>query len=118
MPNWQPNWQNVRWDWGAADEAATALRRAADRLEQSASDRSAVAREAQAEWRGTYRERFDEHLSRILRGAHDLASQCREAASRIARASQQAADEQRHREQERERWQRERDEEERAQQRR
>lgn len=113
MPNWQPNWNNVRWDWGAANEAASALRHAADRLDGTASERTGLARNAQAEWRGRYREQFDVELARILRRAHDLANECRDAAGRIAQASQRAWEEQKHRERERERWRREKEEEDR-----
>ena len=113
MPNWQPNWNNVRWDWGAADEAVNALRRAADFLDSSVLERTSVAREAQQEWRGRFREQFDLELGRIVARARDLAAQFREAAGRIASASQRAYEEQRHREAERARWQREKEEEER-----
>jgi uncharacterized protein YukE len=115
MPNWQPNWNNVRWDWGAADAAAAALRRAADLLNGTASERARVAAEAQAQWRGLHRDRFDSELAQVLRRAQDLADEYREAANRIARASQRAWDEQRHRERERERWRREKEDEERRQ---
>ena len=113
MPNWQPNWNNVHWDWGAADEAVNALRRAADLLDRSVQERLSVAREAQQEWRGRYRDQFDEELARIVARARDLAAQFREAAGRIAAASQRAYEEQRHREAERDRWRREKEEEER-----
>jgi len=113
MPNWQPNWNNVRWDWGAADEARSALCHAADLLDGTANERSSVARDAQAEWRGRDREQFDGELAQLLRRAHDLANECREAANRIAQASQRAWDEQKHRERERERWRREKEEEDR-----
>ena len=114
MPNWQPNWNNVHWDWGAADEAVNALRRAADLLDRSVQERLSVAREAQREWRGRYREQFDEDLARIVARARVLAAQFRDAAGRIAAASQRAYEEQRHRQAEWERWEREREEEERA----
>ena len=42
MPNWQPNWNNVVWDWGAANEAIAALHRAAGRLEESVGERQRV----------------------------------------------------------------------------
>ena len=113
MPNWQPNWENVRWDWGAADEASGALRRAADKLDASVAERTSVAREAQAEWRGGYRDKFDVDLDHMVRRARDLANQYRQAAGRIASASRRAYEEQRHREHERERWHREEEDEER-----
>ena len=113
MPNWQPNWNNVRWDWGAADAAAAALRHAAGLLDGTAQERSGVPRDAQAEWRGLHRERFDGELTQILKRARDLAVECRAAADHIASASRRAHEEQRHRERERDRWRREKEDEER-----
>jgi hypothetical protein len=113
MPNWQPNWNNVRWDWGAANAASSALRHNAVRLDTTAHQRGLVAGEAQAQWRGRYRSEFDVALQGMLQGAYGLAAEMRDAASRIDRASQRAYDEQRHRERERERWRREKEEEDR-----
>jgi len=107
MPNWQPNWHNVRWDWGAADAAASSLRRAADRLEAMTAERQRVATEAQREWRGQYRKDFDERFRSVLKRAHDLAAEFRYMAQRIQTTSQNAGAEQKHREAERTRWHRE-----------
>jgi len=117
MPDWEPNWQDVRWDHGAAGDAISALRRAADLLDQSAAERARVAQDATEQWRGRHREEFDEHLERMLRQAQDLARECRDASKQIAHASQRASEEQRRRERERERWRREKEAEDRAQQR-
>jgi hypothetical protein len=111
MPNWQPNWNDVRWDWGAASDAARALRQTADRLDDITAQRLRLAGEAQLEWRGRHRLRFDGELSALVRQARDLAGELRRKASEIDRQSSRARDEQRHRERERERWRRERDEE-------
>lgn len=113
MPNWQPNWNNVRWDWGASDAASLALRRAADQLDQSTSERQRLAAQAQVEWRGRYRDEFDSDLARILAQGRNLATELRQAADRIQSAANRAHDEQRHREAERRRWHREREDEER-----
>jgi len=113
MPNWQPNWNNVLWNWGAADAAISALRSAAGVLDGTAGERIGVARDAQVEWRGLHRERFDGELTQVLNRARDLASECRTAADRIASASRRAYEEQRHRERERERWRREKEDEDR-----
>lgn len=104
MPNWQPNWNNVAWNWGAADAACDALRRAADRLEKTAHERLSAASCAQREWRGRYREQFDEQLAAMVAEARRLADECRQAAARVARASQAARDEQNRREADRRRW--------------
>jgi len=114
MPNWEPNWQDVRWDHGAAGDAMSALRHAADVLDQTATERARVAREATEQWRGRYREEFDEHLERMLRRAHDLAREYRDASNNIARVDQGAYEEQRRRERDRERWRAEKEAEDRA----
>jgi len=114
MPNWEPNWEDVQWDQGAARDAMRALRDAADMLDQTAAERARVAQEATEQWRGRYRDEFDDHLQQILRRAHDLAGEYRDMANRIARADQGAFEEQRRRERERERWRMEKEAEERA----
>jgi len=114
MPAWEPNWNDVRWDHGAADDAALALRRAAELLEETATRREQLAREAIAEWRGRYREEFDDRLRHTLRRARQLAQEYRQKASEILRKSQLAYEEQKRRERERERWRREKEAEERA----
>jgi len=114
MPDWEPNWQDVRWDHGAAGDAMSALRHAADLLDQTAAERARAAQDATEQWRGRYREEFDEHLERMLRRAQDLARECRDASNNIARSDQRACEEQRRREGERERWRAEKEAEDRA----
>jgi hypothetical protein len=113
MPNWQPNWQNVRWDYDAADQAVAALRRAAEELERTADERQRAAQRATTEWRGTHRATFDAYLREALNRARALATEYRDAARRIALASQRAHEEQRRRVAQRERWQQEKAAEER-----
>jgi hypothetical protein len=113
MPNWQPNWNNVVWDWGAASEAVAALHKAAGQLENSLTERHPVATSAQIEWRGRFREEFDRELAHIVQRALSLAAEYRATAARIAAANAAARAEQEHRERERERWRREKADEER-----
>lgn len=113
MPNWQPNWENVIWDWGAANEAIAALQRAANQLESSLAERRPVATAAQIEWQGRFREEFDQELEHIIQQALSLAAEYRATAARIAAASSAARAEQDHRERERDRWRREKADEER-----
>lgn len=114
MPNWQPNWENVQWDHGAAEAAIAALRRAADLVDQTTGDRERVANEARAEWRGRYREQFDEQFGQMTNQARQLTGEYRNVANQIARASQWAHEEQMRRERERERWRLEKEAEEQA----
>ena len=118
MPNWNPNWQDVRWDHDAAHDAMTALRNAADLLDRTADDRTRVASEATQEWQGRYRVEFDGLLTQMLRRARELAGQYRDAANRIGHASQRANEEQRRRDRERHRWRLEKEAEDRARRRR
>lgn len=117
MPNWQPNWSNVVWNWGAANDATAALQAAASMLDNTAAERKRKAERAKEEWRGKHRKQFDGDLARMLARAHALASECRAAADRIGGASQRARAEQTHRERERRRWHHQKAEEERARER-
>lgn len=111
MPNWQPNWENVHWNYAAADRAANQLDRTADELGTTSSARQQVATEATAEWRGVFRTRFELQLGGTLREAWNLAGAFREAAARIRQATQWAREEQARRERDRERWRQEKERE-------
>lgn len=116
MPNWQPNRNPVRWDWGAASEAVAALERAAARIEETLHERLRLAAEAQQEWRGRYRDQFDGDLERIKTRARQLISEYRAKAWEIRSASERALQEKHRREAEIARWEREKAEEDRRRQ--
>jgi hypothetical protein len=107
VPNWQPNWQDVRWDFAAADRAASELDRAADDVDRTSAARDQAAQRAMAGWRGAYRLQFDAQLQGTQRTARYLAGTFRAAAVRVRQASGQAMQEQVSRERARERWRRE-----------
>ena len=113
MPNWQPNWNDVRWDWGAANGAIFALRRAAAKLRDTWSERQRLAAVACQEWRGPFRDEFDVELRSMGKTGLDLADLYEQEANEIAGASRRAESEQRHRVAERARWQREKEDEDR-----
>jgi hypothetical protein len=107
VPDWQPNWQDVRWDWGAADRAASELERAAAELDQTSAARSQASDRATADWLGAYRSQFDAQLAGTLGTAWRLAGTYREAAARVRQASVRATEEQAQRVRDRDRWRRE-----------
>lgn len=113
MPNWQPNRSDVVWDWGAANDAANELERAAGLLDELTARRRRVADTACEEWRGRYRDEFDRDLDEMLRRAAELADQMRRKAREIRGAADRARDQQNFRVSERNRWESERREEER-----
>lgn len=115
MPGWQPNWQAVRWNHEAANQAAAALDRAAHELEQTITDRMRSAQVAQVAWVGAHRNTFDRRHDEDLRQARTLAADFRDAARRIRSTSQEAREEQNRRLREQERWKREKADEERRQ---
>src|SRR2546421_9557343 len=73
MPNWQPDWQDVRWNYDASEQAASELRRVATELDRACFERSRAAEQATREWRGVYRRQFDDDLRDILRRGRALA---------------------------------------------
>ncbi len=104
----EPNWEDVRWDQRAAEEAAGMLRRAAAEVEQLLAQETRHAEAVLAEWRGAARLRFEQGQAALRYELHALAAVCRGAAEQIGRASEQARTEQRRREREREEWERRR----------
>jgi hypothetical protein len=107
MPHWNPNWQDVRWDHGVSDAAIAALERAASEIERLAGERARAVLMMLDEWRGEYRESFNERLRRADGEDVALADELRRAAQRVSRLSEQARIEQKRRERERDEWDRE-----------
>ena len=118
MPNWSPNWTDVRWDHAAANAAITALNQAASALDSGNSERIRQAQIAVEEWAGPHRVTFDEYLQRVLKEGGDLATAYRRAAQNIANASQQATEEQNRRNRDRLRWENEKEQEQREERKR
>lgn len=111
MPDWSPNWTDVRWDHAAATAAITALNQAAGAIEGGNTERINQARSAVEQWSGPHRVTFDEYLKKVLKEGGDLAAAYRQAAQDIANASRLATEEQNRRVRDRQRWYDERDEE-------
>ena len=113
MPNWEPNWNDVKWDEGAAIDAARALFRAADKLDEIIERRVREAAGAQKEWRGRHSEQFDDYLNEMGLRSRRISQEYRETARKIIHRTQLAMQDQRNREKERERWKQQKAEEER-----
>jgi hypothetical protein len=96
------NIPNVKWSQADADDAATALRRAAKKLRDSLDERSRLIKQTMGQWRDAHRETFDADMRRFWREAQDLAQRYDGAATRIDTASQNAAAEQARRNRKRE----------------
>ena len=104
MPSWQPDWNDVRFDHGAADAAVVELEASADLLVETGASLHRSASVAQEEWRGRYRERFDDELIDLDHRREGLLWNLRADAARIRDAAERARLEQRRREAERSRW--------------
>jgi hypothetical protein len=111
MPNWQPNWEDVRWNWGASDQARDALYRMAGWLDGAADHRQRLAEETLAQWEGGRAREFADRARWAVANLHTLADRCRRNASALDRASQAAREDQARRQAERARWYAERAEE-------
>jgi uncharacterized protein YukE len=107
MPDWQPNWTDVHFDFARAEAAVAALRSTADLLDRQTDARVRLAATAQREWRGRSRDLFDAELTRIVRQAADLAATLRSAARSFEAAADDARLDQSRRVDARQRWRRE-----------
>ncbi len=107
MPNWQPKWDDVKFDYAEANEAVGLCQGALVTL----ADRHAVLQGpyqmACVHWRGVKRHRFDAEWSAMHVQAEAAADQLRAHIVRLQRESAAALAEQRSREAERARWFRE-----------
>ena len=104
MPGWQPNWTDVRFDHGAAAQAIVELEATARVLVETGGDLARSADIAQQEWRGRYRQRFDDERAALERERESLIGGLRADADRIRQAAEAATYEQRRREDDRGRW--------------
>ncbi|MEM8534909.1 MAG: hypothetical protein AAGF95_28980 [Chloroflexota bacterium] len=101
-----PNWNDVRWDWGAADDAANTLRRIANELSELRGQRGDKAVFVLSGSAGPYQSVFFEDFDTIQNTSAGLSNDCHALANRISRLSEEAREEQQQRERERERWKR------------
>jgi hypothetical protein len=104
----EPNWDDVRWNHGASDEMAAALRRAAAVIEQLLAEDAVRAAADLLEWQGLTSGNFARQRLRLRDELAALADSCRAAAEEVQRAAARAREEQQRREREREEWEEER----------
>jgi hypothetical protein len=109
MPSWQPNWDDVRFDHGAAKEAIATCTAAIEQLGNVRHAHVNAATSARTDWTGSASSRFDEQRTAVdaaIDGARDALDA---AIAAIEAAIDEAHAEQRHRVSERQRWRDERD---------
>ena len=104
MPNWTPNWEDVKWDFDAASAAVTSLKKAADALGQIFEKRNHISNMAREEWRGRKREEYDYRFNQQQFIARRKRNELLNKASEIQAASNKVLEEQKRREVERDRW--------------
>ena len=102
-----PNWNDVSWNWAAAEEAASTLIRIANDLADLRQRRGEKATLVLEEAAGPYRDSFSESFDLKLLTSLRLSSDCRTLANRLRNLSDQAREEQNRRERARERWRQE-----------
>lgn len=103
----EPNWEDVRWDHQASNEAATALERGAAEIDQLLAEEAQRAARELPEWLGAANARFAERRAALREELHDIAAACRAAAAQVRQAAARAREEQARREREREEWEEE-----------
>ncbi len=106
MPDWQPNWDDVEFDHGAAQAAITQCQLSAGALDTAFTGVStAVSRlAADGAWTGAYQVEFDGARTTVSTDASGTADDLRRLATAIAIAATKATAEQTRRENDRDRW--------------
>ncbi|MEM8534906.1 MAG: hypothetical protein AAGF95_28965 [Chloroflexota bacterium] len=102
-----PNWNDVHWNWAAAEEAANALIRIANELGELRQRRGDKATLVFEESAGPYRDTFSEGFDTKEQVSRGVTFDCYRLANRINSLSEQAREEQSRREHERDRWRQE-----------
>jgi uncharacterized protein YukE len=87
-------WDEVEFNYAAAQNAVEALQYSATRLNQASEQRARQAKDARLDWSGATRVRFDQTLDPALRQAADLVAALRRAAGTIRKAMAEATAEQ------------------------
>jgi hypothetical protein len=106
MPNWEPNWEDVEFDHGAAQAAAAQCRLSAGALDTGFTGvATAVTKLAtDGAWTGAYQVEFDTARIALGTDASGAADDLRTLAGAIESAATAATAEQNKRERDRDRW--------------
>jgi hypothetical protein len=104
MPNWQPNWTDVQFDYPDAYETISICCGCIAFLEGRDQVLGPARERAKNEWRGRYREEFDRETSYLERVAGDVVEQLRASIRGVTEEIAAAEVEQRLRMAERFRW--------------
>jgi uncharacterized protein YukE len=118
MPGWNPNWQDVRFNYAAAAEYVETCRTTANGMEMWQKGRDRNARTARRDWGGPHRDTFDHERREINRQTEQLIDELRQSERSVRRAAEAARGEQLQREWDRSRWNREAEAERRAEEQR
>jgi hypothetical protein len=104
MPNWQPNWENVTYDFAAADDAIADCRACIGFMEQREVVLGPPRRKATEQWRGRYREEFDRETLHLEGLANQVIHELHDSIRAISNETDAARNEQHRRVLERLRW--------------
>ena len=116
MPAWQPNWVDVRFNYGAAEAAASSLDAGSAGMRSSYDAVHGEHRTRGADWEGAHRDTFRKSLDSVTSTAANDMQMLKAAAARIRQAALSAQHEQHARVAARAQWQAESAAEERARQ--
>lgn len=104
MPNWQPIWEDVSFDYVAAEDAIAECQSCARYLDERSLVLGPSIQSAREQWRGRFRDEFDDEIADLEREASAAAADLRSAAVHIQHDIDEARDEQRRREAMRQQW--------------
>jgi hypothetical protein len=104
MPTWQPIWDDVYFDYGAAEEAISNCQGCLAFMEQREYALAPAREQATHEWRGRYRKEFDEENIYLQHLAREVVEQLYEAIRHIRAEIDAANAEETFRIRERQRW--------------
>ncbi len=104
MPTWQPNWEDVTYNYGEAREAIAACHRALSLLAERGFALAQPRANALEQWEGGKRVDFDAAWDALERRAQTVGDELRATIDRVQGEIDAADLDQRGRESERDRW--------------